>query len=191
MGILITGILVFLGVHSVRMLAPGWRDARIAAMGEGPWKGTYSLVSLAGLALLVWGYSAARPVAADIWFPPSWMAHLSILLMLFALISLAVAQFPSGRLKPILKHPTLLAVKIWAVAHLLVNGDLASILLFGSFLAWAVWNRIAVKRRGGALPVAGPVTYDIGAVVTGVVLWGLFIWQLHQWIAGVPLSFTK
>ncbi len=189
MAILIAGLVLFLGVHSVRMLAPQWRDSQLASMGEGPWKGAYSLVSLAGLVLLVWGYSVARPVAPDLYTPPAWTPHLAITLMAIAFMSLMVSQLPAGRLKPMLKHPMLLAVKVWAFAHLLVNGDLASVLLFGSFLAWAVWNRIALKRRGGRLPVAGPVTWDVGAVVSGLAVWLLFIWKLHVWVAGVPVSF--
>ena len=185
--VLILGIVVFLGIHSVRMLAPQWRLDRIAAMGEGTWKGVYSLVSLAGLVLLIWGYVLARPLAPVIYVTPFWMVHLTILLMALALISLMVSNLKPGKLKPILKHPMLLAVKLWAFAHLLVNGDLASIILFGSFLAWAVWNRIAVKRRGGALPQPGPVINDAIAVVTGLALWALIVWKAHVWIAGVPI----
>ena len=185
--ILVLGLVVFLGIHSVRMLAPQWRDARLAAMGEGPWKGVYSLVSLAGLALLVWGYVVARPLAPVLYVTPFWMVHLTMLLMALALISLMVSNLKPGKLKPILKHPMLLAVKLWAFAHLLVNGDLASVLLFGSFLAWAVWNRIAVKRRGGALPKPGPVINDVIAIGSGLVLWALIVWKAHVWIAGVPV----
>ncbi len=187
MFLLIAGIVIFLGVHSVRMIAPQWRDARIARMGEGPWKGAYSIASFVGLVLIVWGYAMARPVAPDLYYPPAGMAHLAILLMAIAFVSLAVSQFPAGRLKPILKHPMLLAVKVWAFAHLLVNGDLASVLLFGSFLAWAVVDRIAVKRRGGSLSAPGPVKWDIAAVVTGFVLWALFIWKAHEWLFGVAI----
>jgi uncharacterized membrane protein len=185
--VLILGIVIFLGVHSLRMVAPQWREARIASMGEGGWKGAYSVASIIGFILLVWGYSIARTDSPVLYNPPFWMAHLSILLMAIAFVSLAVSQFPAGRLKPILKHPMLLAVKIWAFAHLLVNGDLASLLLFGSLLAWAVWNRIAVKRRGAPIAKPGPVKWDIAAVVVGFVLWALFIWKLHEWLIGVAV----
>jgi uncharacterized membrane protein len=185
--VLILGIVLFLGVHSVRMLAPQWRDARIASMGEGAWKGAYSIASLVGLVLLVWGYAMARLASPVLYTPPAWMAHLAILLMAISFVALAVSQFPAGRLKPILKHPMLLAVKVWAFAHLLVNGDLASLLLFGSLLGWAVWNRISVKRRGAPIPVAGPVKWDIAAVVAGFVLWALFIAGAHEWLIGVPV----
>ena len=187
MALLIAGLVVFLGIHSLRMVAPGFRDAMLARMGENAWKGVYSLISLAGLILLIWGYAKARPLAPVLYVTPFGMVHLTALLMVFAFISLAVSQVPAGKLKPMLKHPMLVAVKIWAFAHLLVNGDLASILLFGSFLAWAVWNRIAVKRRGAPLPEAGPVSNDIVAIVSGLVIWVLFVWKLHEWLIGVPV----
>lgn len=190
--ILILGLILFLGIHSVRILAPGWREARLAGMGENAWKGTYSVVSFAGLILIVWGYSLAWATAPALYEPPVWMKHIAALLMLFALISLMISFAPTGRLKKALKHPTLLAVKIWALAHLLANGDLASILLFGSFLVWGVLARISVKRRGDNGPaVAGPVRNDVIGVAAGVALYLLFIWRLHLWLFGaVPLPVT-
>ena len=182
---LIAGLAVFLGIHSLRMVAPGWRDARLSAMGEGPWKGIYSLVSLAGLLLLIWGYAMARPEAEILYVPPVWTRHLAWLLMALSFIAMMVFNLPAGRLKPMLKHPMLLSVKLWAFAHLLANGDAASVLLFGAFLVWAVWNRIAVKRRGGALPQPGPVVYDLAAVASGLALWALFVFWAHEWLFGV------
>ncbi|MFZ1814711.1 MAG: NnrU family protein [Rhizobiaceae bacterium] len=187
MAILLAGLVIFLGIHSVRMLAPQWRLARIASMGEGRWKGLYTLVSLVGLVLIVWGYSQAQPLAPVLYVTPFWMVHLAALLMIFAFISMMVSNLKPGRLKPMLKHPLLLAVKIWAFAHLLVNGDLASVILFGSFLAYAVWNRIAVKRRGDPIPAAGPVRNDVIAIISGLVIYALFIWKVHEWVAGVPV----
>lgn len=185
MFILILGLVIFLGVHSVRIFAPVWRDRRITVMGEGRWKGLYTLVSLVGFVLIVWGYGMARPDAPLLYEPPVWMKHIGVALMPFAFISLAVSLFPAGRLKPMLKHPMLLSVKIWAFAHLLANGDLASLLLFGLFLAWAVADRISVKRRGNGVPAPGPVTWDILGVAAGVVLYLLFVWRLHEWLIGV------
>jgi uncharacterized membrane protein len=185
--VLILGIIAFVGVHSLRMIAPQWREAQIASMGEGGFRAAYSVASILGFILLVWGFAIARTGAPVLYTAPSWMPHVTILLMAFAFVSLAVSLFPAGRLKPILKHPMLLSVKIWAFAHLLVNGDLASLLLFGSLLAWAVWDRIAVKRRGAPIAKPGPVQWDIAAVVTGFVLWGLFIWKLHELLIGVPI----
>lgn len=184
--ILCLGLFMFLGIHSVRILAPDFRTSQIAARGEGAWKGIYSLVSLVGLVVLAYGYSLARPEAAFIYEPPVWMKHINATLMLLAFISMMVANLPSGRLKPILKHPFLLAVKLWAFGHLLANGDLASIVLFGSFLAWAIWDRIALKRRGDlGTSVAGPITNDIAAVVSALVLYGLFVWKAHEFLFGV------
>ncbi|MCG6857029.1 MAG: NnrU family protein [Salaquimonas sp.] len=187
MMLLIAGLIVFLGIHSIRMVAPAYREAMIARMGENPWKGIYSLISLAGLVLLIWGYARAQPLAPVLYVAPFGLVHLTITLMALSFISLVVSQLKPGRLKPLLKHPMLLAVKIWAFAHLLVNGDLASIILFGAFLAWAVWNRIAVKRRGAPIPASGPVINDVIAIAAGLVLWGLFIWKVHEWLIGVPI----
>lgn len=185
MYVLILGLLLFLGVHSVRIAAPAWRDARLSAMGEGAWKGAYSVVSFVGLALIVWGYGLAWQDNVFLYAPPVWTKHVAALLMLLALISFSVYAMPAGRLKPALKHPMLLSVKIWAVAHLLANGDLTSVLLFGSFLAWAVADRISVKRRATTGITPGPVTWDIGALVLGVALYALFVWRLHEWLFGV------
>ena len=183
--VLILGLILFLGIHSLRIVAPGWRDARFAAMGEGPWKGVYSLVAIVGLVLLIWGYGLARPEAMFFYEPPSWMKHAVALLMLIALIIFMVSQLPAGKMKPALKHPMLLSVKIWAFAHLAANGDLASILLFGSFMVWAVADRISLGKRDAPLPQEGPVTWDIVAIVAGVVIYLLFVWQLHAWLFGV------
>jgi uncharacterized membrane protein len=189
MTILILGIIVFLGIHSVRIVAPAFRDAQIAARGQGTWKGIYSLVSVVGLVLIVWGYSLARPEAAFIYEPPTWIKHINLLLMLLAFISLMVADLPAGRLKPILRHPMLIGVKLWAFGHLLANGDLASLILFGSFLAWAIWDRIAVKQRGDlGAAVSGSIKYDIIAVVVGIALYVLFVWKAHEWLFGVPVA---
>jgi uncharacterized membrane protein len=183
--ILLLGTILFLGVHSVSIVAPGWRGARAAAFGENAWKGLYSVVALAGFALIVWGYGLARPGAAVLYEPPAWLAHLAALLMLPAMIALAAYLLPAGRLKPALKHPMLAAVKIWALAHLLANGDAASVFLFGAVLAWAVADRISLKRRNARVVRPGPVLWDIAAVVLGAVLYLLFAWRLHVLLFGV------
>jgi uncharacterized membrane protein len=183
---LILGLIVFLGIHSVRIVAPRWRDRQLAAMGEGRWKGIYSLVSAAGLVLLVWGYGEAWEVAPVLYEPPVWMKHIAAPLMFVAFVSLMTFVFPAGRLKPAFKHPFLLAVQIWAFAHLLANGDLASVILFGAFLAWALADRLAVAYRGEPAPQPGPVKWDILAVGSGAVLFVLFMWRLHLWLIGVP-----
>ena len=155
---LVAGLVVFLGVHSVRMLAPGFRDRMIARLGEGAWKGLYSLISLAGLVLLIWGYGQARPDAAIIYEPPVWTRHIAMLLMLFSFILLVASQIPAGYIKKAVKHPMVLAVKIWAFAHLLANGDLASLILFLAFLAWAGLepDRGETARQPGIREGVGP-----------------------------------
>ena len=188
--LLVLGLVVFLGIHSVRIFAPGFREAKIAAWGSGPWRGLYSLVALVGIVLIAWGYGQARQDPVVFWVAPAWMSHLTALLMLFSFIFLAASQVPAGRIKAALKHPMLVAVKIWAFAHLLVNGDLASVILFGAVLAWAVLDRISEKRRLQAgltrSPVAGPVLRDVIAVVAGIVGYVLFVLYLHEWLIGVP-----
>jgi len=187
---LILGIIVFLGVHSIRIVAPRWRLAKIEQWGENRWKGFYSLLSLVGFFLLLWGYGLARPDAPVLYEPPVFMKHIAALLMIFAFISLGIFIARPGKLKPALKHPMLIAIKTWALAHLLANGDLASLILFASFLAWAVADRIAIKRqeRAGIAParvVPGPASNDVIGVVIGLVLYVLFVWKLHALLIGV------
>ena len=127
----------------------------------------------------------ARGETGYLYEPPVWLRHLALLLMLLSFVALGVYMVPAGRLKPMLKHPMLVAVKLWAVAHLLANGETASVVLFGAVLAWAVADRISVKRRAAAVPAPGPVTWDAVAIVAGVVLYLLFVWKLHAWLIGV------
>ena len=192
---LIVGLILFLGIHLARTVAPEFRANTISMRGDGPWKGVYSLASFIGLGLIIWFYSAAVAEGPYLYEPPVWMKHVNALLMLFAFISIAVYQFPAGRLKPALKHPMLLAIKIWALGHLLANGSLAAILLFSSFLAWAVVVRISLKRReqrGEAkLPVVGDVKWDVFAILTGLALYALFMGGLHLWLFGVsPIAMS-
>jgi uncharacterized membrane protein len=185
MTILILGIILFLGIHSVAIVAPAWRQRQVERLGEGTWKGIYSALALAGFILLIWGYGLARNEGITLYEPPMGLRHVALLLMLLAFIALAVYALPAGKLKAILKHPMLVAIKLWAVAHLLANGDLASVLVFGTFLAWAVFDRISVKRRHVRTPVPGPVKWDIIAVVVAIVFYLLFLWRLHYWVVGV------
>ncbi|MEX3007886.1 NnrU family protein [Hoeflea sp. TYP-13] len=190
MFILILGLILFLGMHSVRIFAPGVRERLIAERGENTWKGIYTVVSIVGFGLIIWGFSLAQIVAPVLYAPPLWMSHITLLLMLLSFILLAVYGMPAGKIKPAVKHPMLLAIKLWAFGHLLANGDLASVLLFGSFLIWAIADRISVKRRvpaGQEQPSeAGPVRNDVVACVAGLVVYLLFVWKLHEWLFGVP-----
>jgi uncharacterized membrane protein len=182
------GLVLFLGAHMVKVVAPGWRDARVAA-SEGAYKGAYTLASLAGLVLIVWFYRDAQGALGQVWNPPVWLGHVNALLMLFALIFFAASMFPAGRIKAAVKHPQLLSVKIWSIGHLLANGDGASILLFGAFLAWAVSVRISIKgreRRGESTPpIAGPAKWDAATVIVGLALYVALVMGGHVWLFGV------
>ena len=187
--VLIIGLILFLGMHSVRIVAPSIRDRMITERGENAWKGIYTVVSIVGFVLIIWGFSMARFSGPILYTPPIWMMHVTALFMLVSIIMLAVYGMPPGRIKAAVKHPMLLAVKLWAFGHLLANGDLASVLLFGTFLVWAIADRISVKRRfagGNEPPVeTGPVRNDIIAIVAGIVVYLLFVWRLHEWLFGV------
>lgn len=187
MVMMLFGLFVFLGIHVVVSLR-GLRAALIARLGEGPYKGFFSLLAASGLLLTAYGYALWRAAGPTlVWEPPAGMRHLTLLLMLFASIFIVAAYVPS-HIKAWLKHPMLVGVKTWAFAHLLANGDLASIVLFGSVLAWAVYDRIALKRRGNPPPVA-PRTYagDVLAVGGGLVLYAALAYLFHPYVVGVPV----
>ncbi|MGI9350547.1 MAG: NnrU family protein [Rhizobiaceae bacterium] len=185
---LIAGIILFLAVHSIRVIAPDFRERMIENLGEMKWRGLYSIASIAGIAILVWGYGQARYDNVYIYSPPIWMNHLQSLLMLIAFIFFVASIVPDSRIKKTIGHPALLSVKIWAVGHLLVNGDLASLLLFGSFLAWAVITLINAKRREEVIIENVPaLRNDIVVVAGGLVLWALFVFWLHELLIGVPV----
>lgn len=186
MAIFLIGLILFLGIHSVRVFAPAIRDGQIASGGVGRWKGIYTIVSLIGFVVMIWGYGGARLTAPLLYEPPTFLKHINSLLMLLSFIVLMSGYFPSGKIRAAVKHPMVAATKIWAFGHLLANGDLASVLLFGSFVAWAVLVRISYKRRGDfGTTIAGPVSNDLLPVVAGVVIYGLFVWKLHVLLIGV------
>jgi uncharacterized membrane protein len=186
MALLIVGLVLFLGVHSVRVFGDGWRDRTVARTGEGAYKGLYSVISLVGLVLIVWGYGEARLTPTVVWSPPVGMRHLASLLTLIAFVLLAAAYVPGNRLRARLGHPMTLAVKVWALAHLLANGTVADILLFGGFLVWAVLVFRAARRRPGTVPAGkGSLGADAATVVVGLVLWAAFAFWLHGWLFGV------
>lgn len=188
MTLLILGLVLFFGSHSISIFAPAWRDAQAARRGEKAWKGLYSLVSLIGFVLLVVGYGQARQAPVVLYVPPAAMRHLALLLMLPAFVLLLAAYLP-GRIKAAVKHPMLAAVKLWATAHLLANGNLADVLLFGAFLAWAVADRISLNRRTPR-PIPGAPARpanDAIAFVGGLLLYALFVAWGHRALIGVPL----
>ncbi|MDN8616980.1 NnrU family protein [Variovorax ginsengisoli] len=189
MSLLVIGLVLFLGIHSVSIVAPAWRDAQVARRGERAWKGMYALASLAGLLLLIHGYGQARLTPVVLYTPPTGLRHLALLLMLPVFPLLFAAYLP-GRIQRAARHPMLLAVKLWATAHLLANGTLADLLLFGAFLAWAVADRISVKRRAvpRSVPGAPPsAVNDIVAVVGGLGVYAAFLFKVHGWLTGMPL----
>ncbi len=188
MTLLILGLVVFLGVHTLTTLRPT-RAALIGRLGEGGYKGLYSLFAAVGLVLIVWGFGRYRATDdIQLWSPPVALKHVARLLMWLAFVALAATYAPLGKIKSMLRHPMLVAVKIWALAHLLANGDLGALVLFGAFLAWAVYDRIAAKRRGdrGAPPVAGFTSGDAIAIVVGTVAYIAMYW-VHPWAIGVPI----
>jgi uncharacterized membrane protein len=185
---LVLGLVMFLGIHSISIFAPGWRDAMASRLGTLTWKGLYSVASLVAFILLVHGYGLARQQPVVIYHPPTWTRHLAMLLMLPVFPLLFSAYLP-GRIKAAVKHPMLTATKAWALAHLLANGMLADVLLFGGFLAWAVLDRISVGKRP-VREVAGapPGRFnDAIAVVGGLLVYGLFVGWAHRHLIGVPL----
>lgn len=188
MSVLILGLIVFLGAHSVRIFAEDWRTAQRKRLGEGPWKGIFSLVSLAGFGLIVWGFSLARQEPVVIWSPPFAMRHIAALLTLIAFVLLAAAYVPRNSIKARLHHPMVLAVKTWAFAHLLANGRLVDLLLFGAFLVWAIACFAAAKKRdraAGTQYPAGSSAATVVTVVVGAALWALFAFWLHGVLIGV------
>lgn len=187
--VMILGLVLFLGIH----LFITRRDARaglIARIGEGGYKIAFSVISTIGLVLIVWGYATYRATGwIDVWYPPVWIKHLTILLMLPAVIMIA-ASYIRGRIYTTLKHPMLAGIKLWALSHLIANGDLGSIILFGSFLAWAVFDRISLKRRpdSGAPPIPiGGVGNDAIAVGVGVVAYLALAFAFHPVVIGMPV----
>ena len=186
--VLALGLLLFLGVHSVRIVAEPWRGRAIARLGEGPWKGLYSLVAALGLALVVWGYGLARTDPVVLWQPPVWTRHLAALLTLPVFVLIAAAYIPGTRIRAAVGHPMLLGVKLWAAAHLVANGTAADLLLFGSFLVWAVLDFKSARARdraAGTRHAALGVSRDVAAIVLGLVVWYVFARYLHAWLIGV------
>ena len=192
MSLLILGLIVFLGVHSTRIFADGFRSAQLARLGENGWKAAYSVASLIGFVLVVYGFGLARMDSPVIWTPPVFMRHLAALLVLAAFVLLAAAYVPGNAIKAKVGHPMILGVKTWAFAHLLANGRLVDIVLFGAFLVWATLDFASSRRRdraAGTVYPPGTAGRTIVAVVVGVVAYVVFVGWLHQrWIGVSPLG---
>ena len=189
---LMAGLLLFLGVHSIRVFANDWRSKTLARIGEKPFKGIYALLSLAGFALLVWGYGQARQQGVVLWNPPVAMRHIAALLTLVAFVLLAATYMPGNQIKAKLHHPMVLGVKVWALGHLLANGSLADVLLFGSFLLWSVVLFASSRRRDRrehTVYTPGTLAATAMTVAAGVIAWAVFAFWLHRVLIGVsPLG---
>lgn len=188
-GVFIAGLAIFFGAHlftTFRKRGPG--DIR-EKMGRGPYMGLYSLVSLIGLVMLAWGWRASQPLMGHVWDPPPWTRHLALTLMLPALILIIAANAPVGYIKKVTRHPMLVGVKLWAVIHLAANGEVADIILFGSFLAYAVVDRIALAKRGdkGPVGVKPNILGDMIAISGGILTYLLVAWVFHPLVVGVPI----
>jgi len=188
MAMLILGLIIFLGVHSVRIFASDWRSAQMVRLGKGKWKALYALLSLIGLLLIVYGYAMARQDPVWLWFPPVWARHMALVLTIPAFILLAAAYVPGNAIRSRLGHPMLAGVKVWALSHLLANGTLADVLLFGSFLAWSIAGFAVFRRRdraAGLVAEAGSWKGSLIAVGVGLLVWYLFAVYLHILLFGV------
>lgn len=189
----LVGLVGFLGLHSTRVFAEPLRARVIAARGLGTWKGLYSLVSIASFALLVWGYSVARTTTTFLWIPPTPTRHVAALLMLVAFVLLVAAYVPNNQIKGRVHHPMMLSVAVWSAGHLLANGSLVDVVLFGSFFAWATLAFRAARQRdraAGTTYPAGTIGGTLGAVVGGTLAWALVAFWAHGVLIGVrPFGF--
>ncbi|MQR00655.1 NnrU family protein [Glaciimonas soli] len=192
MALLILGLVIFLGIHSIRIFANDWRTAQIARMGPNKWKMLFSVTALIGIVVIIWGYGIARAQPVWLWTPPRWAPHLAGLLTALAFILFPASHVRNGRIKAVVGHPMVLGVGLWALAHLLANGTLSAVVLFGAFLLWSVIDFAVSLRREPAAGLAsanGKLMGDIIPSVVGLVLWALFAFVLHGWLIGVrPFS---
>lgn len=192
MWLLIAGLIVFLGLHSVRIVAGDWRTRQMARIGEGPWKGVYSLLSIVGFVLLIWGFGAARQHPVPLYVSPLWLRHANALFTLITFVLVAAAYVPRNHLKAKLGHPMFAGIKIWALGHLLATGMLHDVVLFGAFLVWAVAGFAVSRRRdrlAGVTYPDGTALGDIVALALGVGAWAAFAFFLHaRWIGVAPFG---
>lgn len=186
MATLILGLVLIIGIHSLKMVAPAWRAGLVARFGEGTYRGVYSLLSALGLALIVWGFTFAWEKPVFLYTPPSWGRHLAMALMLLALILVFASLFPAAGIRRIVAHPLVAATMLWAVAHLFANGDLAGVVLFAAFLVWAIVDRVFQTpaatgvKNGDAFGM-----WDIAAILAGIALYSALLAGLHFWLFGV------
>lgn len=184
--VLIIGLVLFLGTHSVLIAAPGFRERMVSSRGPGAWRGLYSLASIIGFVLIVWGYGLARQDPVVLYTPPQWMRHLTLLLML-PVFPLFVAAYRRGRITAAVGHPMLIGTVLWGVAHLLANGTLADLFLFGGVAAWAAadWASVLKRPRGPQFRKEPSPANDAVAVIAGLVVYAIFVGGLHRLLFGV------
>jgi uncharacterized membrane protein len=190
MTLLVAGLVLFIATHLLRPIAPGLRNAAIAALGKPGWMALHGIASLVSLALIAYGFVLARENGGEmLYYPPAFLSHIALTLMLIASICLVAGFLPAGHIRTKLKFPILVAIKIWALAHLMANGESYSVLLFVTVLAWAVILRITLKKRIASgetkLPVFVSAKYDAISVVIGLVLYLAIVFKLHEWVIGV------
>lgn len=188
MRIMLVGLLLFLGTHSVRIVAENWRARQLARFGENRWKGLYALISVLGLGLTVWGFGLAGAQAEILWHPPRWTGYLTALLTLPAFVLLVAAYVPGSRIKAAVGHPMVLGVAIWAFTHLIANGRAHAMVLFGAFFIWAILDFAAARRReppAGVQARSGTAARDALVIIIGTAAWALFATTLHGWLIGV------
>ncbi|MGS0893881.1 NnrU family protein [Burkholderia stagnalis] len=186
--VLILGLAIFLGVHSIRIVADDWRSATIARIGEKRWKGLYSIASIVGFVLIVAGYRIARANATWLWVSPVGVRHLTGVLTAVAFVLIAAAYVPGNRIKTLVGHPMVAGVMAWAIAHLLANGTLHAAVLFGAFFVWSLVDFVVSRardRRDGVRYPPGRLSRDVATVAAGAVVWAVFALLLHGWLIGV------
>jgi len=188
MHILVIGLIIFFASHSISIIKHDWRNRMVKLLGIWAWQGIYSLVSIIGFIMIVYGYGLARMEPMVLYTPPNWLHYVTVALML-PVFPLLLATYLPGRIQTTLKHPMLAATKLWAFAHLLANGTLADVLIFAAFLVWAVADRISLKHR---VPEPVPVAVrsklnDVLAIVIGLAIYAAFVLVLHRWLIGVPI----
>ena len=193
--ILIAGLIVFLGTHALRVIAPDWRERMMARLGLTVWRTLVSAGSLAGFGLICWGFAQARLTAVLLWTPPLWTRHAAALLVLIAFVLLASFFVPRNAIKTKVRYPVTLAVAVWAGAHLLANGKMADAVLFGAFLLWAIWDLAVLRRQdhriGPPVHPPGAVSGALLAAGIGIIGWALFLFWLHIRLIGIaPLGWT-
>jgi len=187
MTVFIIGLFLFFGIHSVIFVAPNWRAQLIEARGENFWKGSYSIISLIGLGLIIWGYALAREGSGQLFDPPGWGRGFAMAAIPVSLILIMAANFGYGYIKHISKHPMLVGTILWSLAHLLANGDVISSILFAAFMIWSIVDLVFAMRRPVGPLRALSIKADVYSVIAGIVLTGLFVAYLHSWLIGVSV----